>query len=320
MESGKEAETPGFLSARLSRTSALPVPKDENNHGLSWLIVLGDFDGGRLWLEDPLGSQPPPKCTHAWEKNLRGNYDDVKDKWFQFNPSTYHAVEEVTRGVRRSIALFSPRSWTRILPNSLSELADVGFFPPRSAMSTQLLDQIDHIDFKALPAEEDHWTGAIPDSEDIIQLTTPTQEKEKEIQEWCVSEHVALPFNLLERNCREIRGSDQDLGFKMPQRVRTTRGVLDTLCPICCTESDLFSPSTQAAFTTVWVDSDSDGARPQGHQAHSTQVHYRTTSLLGPPARPSDLPTVESLQSIEQELLLCHHQIHLNPEQLSTRS
>ena len=65
-------------------------------------------------------------------------------------------------------------------------------------MSTQLLGQIDNSDFNALPAEEDRWTGAIPDSEDIIQLTTPTQEEEKEIQAWCVSEHAALPFHPLE--------------------------------------------------------------------------------------------------------------------------
>ena len=197
LERGKEAETEGYLSAQLNRASALPVHKDKNNHGLSWLIALGDFDGGRLWIEDPLGSQPPPKCTHAWEKNLRGSYHDVKNKWFQFNPSRYHAVEGVTRGVRTSIALFSPRSWTRIPPHSLSELADVGFFPPRSAMSTQLLDQIDTSDFNAMPAEDGDGT-AVPDPDNIVQLTTPTQEEEKEIQEWCVSEHVALPFNPLE--------------------------------------------------------------------------------------------------------------------------
>ena len=123
---GKEAETDGYLSAQLNRASALPVHKDKNNHGLSWLIAFGDFDGGRLWLEDPLGSQPPPPCTQAWQKNLRGSYHDVKNRWLQFNPSRYHAVEKVTRGVRTSIALFSPRSWLRIPPNSLSELADVG--------------------------------------------------------------------------------------------------------------------------------------------------------------------------------------------------
>ena len=63
LERGKDAETEGYLSAQLNRASALPVHKDKNNHGLSWLIALGDFDGGRLWLENPLGSQPPPKCS-----------------------------------------------------------------------------------------------------------------------------------------------------------------------------------------------------------------------------------------------------------------
>ena len=91
---------------------------------------------------------------------------------------------------------------------------------------------------------------------------------------------------------QRVRGSDQDLGFKMPERIRTTKGVWDILCPICCAESNLFSPSTQAAFTTVWVSNDSNGARPQGHQAHATQVHCRTTSLLGPPTKPSVLSTV----------------------------
>ena len=79
----------------------------------------------------------------------------------------------------------------------LSELADVGFFTPRSAMSTQPLDQIDTSDFNAMPAEDGDGT-AVPDPDNIVQLTTPTQEEEKEIQEWCVSEHVALPLNPLE--------------------------------------------------------------------------------------------------------------------------
>ena len=104
-----------------------------------------------------------------------------------------NAVEGVTRGVRTSITLFSPRSWTRIPSNALSELADVGFFSPR----TQLLDQIEQSDFNAMPAEQDGWTGAIPDPDDIVHPSTPTRE-EKEIQEWCVSEHVALSFNPLE--------------------------------------------------------------------------------------------------------------------------
>ena len=53
-----------------NRASALPVHKDKNNHGLSWLIALGDFDGGRLWLEDPLGSQLPAEMHPCSGKKI----------------------------------------------------------------------------------------------------------------------------------------------------------------------------------------------------------------------------------------------------------
>ena len=59
-------------------------------------------------------------------------------------------------------------------------------------MSTRLLVNIDQRDFNAMAAEEDGWTGVIPDSDDMTQLTTPTQEEE--IQEWCVSGHNSAPY------------------------------------------------------------------------------------------------------------------------------
>ena len=55
-----------------------------------------------------------------------------------------------------------------------------------------------------------------PDSDNIAQLTTPTQEEEKEIQEWCVSEHVALPFNPLETS----HGAVQTLAEKEEKELR----------------------------------------------------------------------------------------------------
>ena len=55
-----EAENEGYLSAQVNRAKRLQVHKDKNNHSTSWLIALGDFTGGRLWLEDPLGQHPPP--------------------------------------------------------------------------------------------------------------------------------------------------------------------------------------------------------------------------------------------------------------------
>ena len=57
---GGEASCEGYLSAQVNRAKRMQVHKDKNNHSTSWLLALGEFTGGRLWLEDPLGQHPPP--------------------------------------------------------------------------------------------------------------------------------------------------------------------------------------------------------------------------------------------------------------------
>ena len=118
----------GFLSAQVNCGISLPVHKDKNNHGETWLIGLGDYKGGRLWIESPCGQHPPPLITKQWQESLRGDLVDVRDKWFKFDPRCYHAVEPVMGGRRVSVALFSPRAWKRIPPHALCELQDLGFF------------------------------------------------------------------------------------------------------------------------------------------------------------------------------------------------
>ena len=103
-----------YLCVQLNAASSLPLHKDKNNFSRSWLLGLGDYEGGRLWVESPVGTDPPPCAVNSWQKALRGEFIDVRDKWTQFDPQLYHCVEPVTRGERRSIALFSPRSWKRI--------------------------------------------------------------------------------------------------------------------------------------------------------------------------------------------------------------
>ena len=139
------SEDEGYLAAQMNRAKSLPIHQDKNNHSHTWLIAFGDFDGGRLWIEDPLGDSPPPHADKPWQSKLRGSFHNVKNAWLKFDPRNYHALEEVTRGERTSIALFSPRSWTRLPPHALAELADVGFLPPRSinsisAMGTESRD------------------------------------------------------------------------------------------------------------------------------------------------------------------------------------
>ena len=88
---------------RLLQLQKVLLHKDKNNFSRSWLLGLGDYEGGRLWVESPVGTDPPPCAVNSWQKALRGEFIDVKDKWTQFDPQLYHCVEPVTRGERRSL-------------------------------------------------------------------------------------------------------------------------------------------------------------------------------------------------------------------------
>ena len=200
-----------FLSAQLNAATSLPVHKDKNNHSRSWLIAFGDFTGGRLWVESPLGTDPPPNPICAWQKKLRGEFVDVKNRWVAFDPQNYHAVEEVKSGSRRSIALFSPKNWKKLPSHCLDELIDIGFYPPLSAQSAEASATAADADATALPvaavplpslsslAVHSQASGLLPDSRsDLAQamtLSMPTAEEQQEIEDWCRDETVSLPFS-----------------------------------------------------------------------------------------------------------------------------
>ena len=72
-----------YLYAQLNAASSLPLHKDKNNFSKSWLLGPGSYEGGRLWIESPLGTEPPPCAASNWQKSLRAEYIDVKDRWVQ---------------------------------------------------------------------------------------------------------------------------------------------------------------------------------------------------------------------------------------------
>ena len=80
-----------------------------------------------------MGSHPPPCAKEQWQKNLRGDYHDVSNKWLSFDPTLYHAVEPVTSGQRVS-------------------LADIGLFPPFSAQVAEASATADHCPPSLLPS------------------------------------------------------------------------------------------------------------------------------------------------------------------------
>ena len=157
----------------------------------------------------------------------------------------------MTRGVRTSIALFSPRSWTRIPPNSLSELADVGFFPPRSAMSTQLLDQIDDADFTAMPAEDGSKAEDIPDPDETVHLSTPDQEEEKRYKNGVSVNMWHSPLNPLETSDGKIQPLTEKEEKELRDHVNAGRLTKCHLCKGCLLSE---GPGGFTAESGMWIE------------------------------------------------------------------
>ena len=69
----RDFTTDPYMSAQLNDATSLPIHKDKNNLSMTWLVAFGDFTGGRLWLESPIGTEPPPAPQTAWEKIFEAN-------------------------------------------------------------------------------------------------------------------------------------------------------------------------------------------------------------------------------------------------------
>ena len=150
------------MSAQLNASTSWPIHEDKNNFSRSWLIGFGSYEGGCLWVEDPLGKK-------RWEAATM-----MLGTWVQFDPQTYHCVEPVTKG-ERSVALFTPRRWKRLRAHSLGSSSTP--LPPLAAL-TQADEPL--LSLWALPAE-------------IVSLIAPDPDEQLQIDSWCQSDPVALP-------------------------------------------------------------------------------------------------------------------------------
>ena len=198
-----------FLSAQLNAATSLPIHKDKNNVGRSWLIALGNFEGGRLWVESPVGLEPPPSPAADWQKHLRGEYHNVQNTWVSFDPSLYHCVEQVTKGERRSVALFSPKGWKKLSPQCIDELSEVGFNPPLSAQAAiasanalpALVSSQPLPPLAALAPAQGPFQGeascpsfatTTTTTMQAMTLTLPDDDELDALEEWCREEFVSL--------------------------------------------------------------------------------------------------------------------------------
>ena len=74
-----------------------PAPErhhDSGNAGTSWMIVLGDFQGGAFYIRDRPAPAPPTQIT-------------VRNKWILFDGLKEHWADPITAGTRYSVIAFS---------------------------------------------------------------------------------------------------------------------------------------------------------------------------------------------------------------------
>eukprot|EP00971_Amphidinium_carterae_P031064 611384-Amphidinium_carterae.2 len=94
---------------RVSAGGVVPVHVDKYNwhNSVNWTLVLGNFQGGMLWVSTPGGTDPPPLacCTEGVHAELQGHLYKRKGRWLRIQPHAPHAVSEVTSGVRWSIVM-----------------------------------------------------------------------------------------------------------------------------------------------------------------------------------------------------------------------
>ena len=120
-----------YLSIQLNQMhfrEKLNVHIDKNNTGLNSVISLGNYTGGRLWVEG-LGDDPPPThCVQSPDNSdLKGAYLNTHHKWVTFSPTRRHCIEPIRDGVRYSIVLFTPGRVSSLTPAHKAELTDLGF-------------------------------------------------------------------------------------------------------------------------------------------------------------------------------------------------
>eukprot|EP00971_Amphidinium_carterae_P001082 21427-Amphidinium_carterae.1 len=123
----------GYTSVNIQANPQLHAHRDRNNYGPSWLLAVGCFSGGQLWVEavgDELRDHDlvplPDDLRNAAPQGLLGKLYEVRQTWTSFSGQRWHAVLPC-EGQRLSVALFTPRSLDRLAPSDWRLLHQLGF-------------------------------------------------------------------------------------------------------------------------------------------------------------------------------------------------
>eukprot|EP00971_Amphidinium_carterae_P314554 6252250-Amphidinium_carterae.1 len=118
-----------YISVNVNQNQHLCAHRDLQNWEHSWVLGLGEYLGGEMWIADESRA-----CRHALPLALHGDLPadtlgrlvKVRRKWFRFSGRHWHAVLEA-EGYRASLTLFTPRAHHLLTVGHWRQLAQLGF-------------------------------------------------------------------------------------------------------------------------------------------------------------------------------------------------
>ena len=96
------------------------------NRFLKSALALGEYTGGRVWIEDDEGGSTAWLEGKKGGRELRGGWLDMHDKPVSFDARRYHKVEP-HEGSMWALAAYVPQAYARATEQHRQALREVGF-------------------------------------------------------------------------------------------------------------------------------------------------------------------------------------------------
>ncbi|OLQ10984.1 hypothetical protein AK812_SmicGene5193 [Symbiodinium microadriaticum] len=124
------------------------------NRFLKSALALGEYTGGRVWIEDDEGGSTAWLEGKKGGRELRGGWLDMHDKPVSFDARRYHKVEP-HEGSMWALAAYVPQAYARATEQHRQALREVGF--PLSGDAKQTANRDAKKRAKLYPQIGSHW-------------------------------------------------------------------------------------------------------------------------------------------------------------------
>jgi len=126
-----------FTAIQLNKNYASRPHIDKHNLGCSYIVGLGDYEGGELWVHDDashgeelitqtIDSDDHVSASYPAGSTISGRLEDCKNKWAMFDGNKLHCTQPFT-GTRYSIIFFTSDQYKSAPAHVREELGAAGF-------------------------------------------------------------------------------------------------------------------------------------------------------------------------------------------------